>query len=350
MLRFYPKGLANRLAGLLVIGLLFCCLPATGQENNPASPIMVPNPATDLWRAVRQREAPAVGKTQVGGVESGVLISSSGEEFRNYRNQDFIGGAAIVIGAFAAVILLFYLLRGTIRVPGGRSGKRILRFTDFERTVHWLAAILFIFLALTGLTLLFGRFVVLPIFGPEAFGLIASASKEGHNLFGPLFLVSVILLFVCFAARNLPARGDLKWLLKGGGMVGTNHVSAGFFNAMEKIWFWAVILLGAVVSISGLILLFPVFEQGREVMQLALIVHGVAAVLFIAGSFGHIYIGTIGTEYSLESMTTGYVDENWAELHHDLWLAEAKQEGKPVNRERSAKASAAEIQAAPDKA
>jgi formate dehydrogenase subunit gamma len=130
------------------------------------------------------------------------------------------------------------------------------------------------------------------------------------------------MLFVRFATKNLFARGDIKWLVKGGGIVGKGHVSAGYFNAGEKIWFWLVMLLGITVSISGLVLVFPVFGQGREIMQLALIIHGIAAVVFIAGSFGHIYIGTVGTEGSLESMTTGYVDENWAKAHHDRWYGE----------------------------
>jgi formate dehydrogenase subunit gamma len=353
MSRFCPgAGIAARLAALLVAVLLISGVPALAQEQDPAAahPIMVPNPAADLWRAVRQREAPAAGSTQVEGVQTGVLIDRRGEDFRNYRRQDFISGAALVLGGFAGAVLLFFLLRGRIRVPGGRSGKSVLRFTDFERTVHWLAAILFIFLALTGLTLLFGRFVVLPVFGAEAFSLIASASKEGHNLFGPLFLVSLILLFICFATRNMPARGDLRWLAKGGGIIGSQHLSAGFFNALEKIWFWAVIVLGLVCSISGLVLLFPVFGQGREIMQLALIIHGIAAVLFIGGSFGHIYIGTIGTEDSLESMTTGYVDENWARAHHDRWLAELQQQAGSVKHAHAQSPSKVDIQGAPDKA
>lgn len=334
------------LAGLL----LFIAFPATAQDKVPASPIMVPNPATDLWRAVRQREGAASGQTQVRGIETGVLIEQSGEAFREYRRRDFIGNAGIFIGAVAGLVLLFYILRGRINIPGGRSGRRIKRFADFERTLHWFTAIIFIFLALTGLTLLFGRFVVLPVFGAEAFGVIASACKEGHNLFGPLFIVAVVLLFIRFAWRNLPSRGDLTWLVKGGGIIGKAHVTAGFFNAGEKIWFWSVMVLGLVVSISGLVLIFPTLGQPRDIMQLALIVHGIAAVLFIAGSFGHIYIGTIGTEGSLESMTTGYVDENWAEAHHDRWHADAvAQAARGADRHANADTTGA-VHATTDKA
>lgn len=312
---------------LVLLMLLLSASSGLAADERPAdSPIMVPNPAADLWRAVRQREAPAVGSTQVRGVETGVLIERSGEDWREYRRNDFITPAGLVIIGAAAIVLVFYLIRGRIPIPDGRSGRRIKRFPDFDRTVHWFTAILFIFLALTGLTLLFGRFVVLPLFGPEAFSVVASAAKEGHNLFGPLFLVSLVLLFLRFAANNLPNRRDITWLVKGGGIIGKGHVSAGYFNAGEKIWFWSVMLFGLLVSLSGLVLLFPVFGQGREIMQLALIIHGAAAVLFIAGSFGHIYIGTLGTEGSLESMTTGYVDENWAKAHHDRWHAEVTEQ------------------------
>jgi len=324
MSSLYPRGLIRQLVALCITVLLLTAPPGFAAQDNPNSPIMVPNPSTDLWRAVRQREAPAVGLTQARGVETGVLIDRSGDDWRNYRRNQFIGNAGLFIAGVIGLIMVFYVIRGRIRIPGGRSGRRIRRFPDIDRTIHWFTAILFIFLALTGLMLLFGRFVVLPVFGAEAFSIIASASKEGHNLFGPLFLVSIILLFARFAAKNIPRLRDITWLVKGGGIIGNAHVSAGFFNAGEKIWFWAVILLGLAVSVTGLVLIFPILGQGREIMQLALIVHGIAAVLFIAGSFGHIYIGTVGTEGSLESMTTGYVDESWAEAHHDLWYQEVK--------------------------
>ena len=126
------------------------------------------------------------------------------------------------------------------------------------------------------------------------------------------------------------------WLLKGGVIMTKTHVSAGFFNAGEKIWFWLVVGFGLVISLSGLVLDFPVFGQGREIMQLALVLHGLAAVILIMVAFGHIYIGTLGTEGSLESMTTGYVDSNWARLHHDRWHDEySKAESKPVSGGRS---------------
>lgn len=351
----YPQGRLWRLATLLALAtLLWAAFPACAQEGKPASPIMVPNPAADLWRAVRQREGPNSGLTQARGVQTGELIDSSGEDFRIFRRHKLIRPAAILLAVAFGSIMLFYLVRGSILIPGGRSGKRVKRFAELDRVAHWLAAILFIFLALTGLTLMFGRFVVLPLFGSEAFGVIASASKDAHNLFGPLFLVALAFLFIRFAAKNLLTRNDLKWMIRGGGLIGKEHVSSGYFNAGEKVWFWAVIVLGTVLCASGLILDFPIFGLEREVMQITLIVHAIAATLFTAGSFAHIYIGTIGSEGSLDSMTTGYVDENWAEHHHDLWLAEVKAgvkegTGGPAAADPDPAASA-HLQASPDKA
>jgi len=316
----------------------------------------VPNPGADLWRAVRERQqalepgalperastsafvtdlsrnlvegrGATAAHTQVRGVDSTVLINPFGEDWRRFRMEQLIPfGGYLLIGALG-VILLFALVRGRIKMDGGVSGKRLLRFTEFERVLHWFLASVFIFLALSGLVLLFGRPVLLPLMGPEAFAVLASACKEGHNLFGPLFLAALVVLFVHFVAQNLYRRGDLTWLLRGGGMLGV-HASAGYFNMGEKIWFWLVILGGVAISVSGLTLLFPNVGQGREVMELALLVHGVAALALIAVALGHIYIGTYGTVGTINSMVTGYVDLNWARSHHDRWAKECEEQGQ----------------------
>ncbi|HID81679.1 MAG TPA: formate dehydrogenase subunit gamma [Chromatiales bacterium] len=295
--------------------------------------IPVPNPAADLWRAVRQREGSIQAtSTQVRSVDSGVLITETGEKFRTVRRARIIPYLPYLLAVSAGLILLFYFIRGQIKIADGHAGEYVVRFKNIERMVHWFVASLFIFLALTGLILLFGRFVIIPVFGKEAFSLIASACKESHNLVGPLFLVGVVLLFFLFVSRNILAKGDLRWLLKGGGF-GRQHVKAGFFNMGEKIWFWLVITLGLTVSISGLILDFPVFEQSRWLMQLSLIVHGIAAVIFISISFGHIYLGTIGTEGTLRGMTSGKVDVNWAKTHHDLWYEKLSESEKTIDED-----------------
>ena len=308
------------LMSLLALTLLLPLIPYAVAYVSPEAG-GVPNPGTELWRAVRSGD---VGTTQVQGVDTGVLINEYGERWRHFRMNQLVPLGAMLMGSVLALIVLFFLVRGPLRIQGGPSGKKIRRFTVFERTAHWFTVSLFWLLALTGLILLYGRFVLIPVLGPEGFGLTASACKEAHNLFGPMFLGAILILFVTFVKDNIYARGDMTWLMKGGGMLGGGHVSAGRFNAGEKIWFWIAILGGLVLSASGLVLVMSVFGQGREVMEISHVLHSIAALAVITVSFGHIYLGTAGVEGTLGSMTTGYVDEAWAKSHHDRWYAEVK--------------------------
>lgn len=287
----------------------------------------VRNPGSELWREVRQRDQAVIGQTQADNVDAGILINKRGEEWRLFRMKKLIPFGAILIGGILGLIILFYLIRGTLRLPGGRSGKRILRFTLNERIVHWFTVVIFWILALSGLITLYGRYVLVPLLGPEGFSVTASASLMAHNTLGPIFLVAILALFFTFVKNNFFARGDLKWLSKAGGLLG-GHASAGRFNAGEKIWFWLAVILGLALCVSGLILDFPNWGQGRVVFEWSHVVHGISAVVMIAVSFGHIYLGTVGMEGSLESMTTGYVDATWAEAHHDRWYEEVRNAGE----------------------
>lgn len=312
---------------VLVLPLIpYAIQAATNIYHRPppvVNPIDVPSPGAELWRDVRQRDGVYVGTTQIQGVDTGVLINKTGEDWRLYRMTLLVPYGAVVMAIMLAAILLFHFIRGRVRIDGGFSGKTILRFTLSERMVHWFTAFLFVFLAITGLVLLYGRFVLIPLLGPAGFSVTASACKEAHNLFGPLFLFAMLALLVIFVKDNFFVRGDGHWFAKGGGLFG-GHVSAGRFNAGEKIWFWLAILLGFALCITGLVLDFAVAGQGRQIMALSHVIHSVSAVVMIAVSFGHIYIGTAGTEGSFTSMANGYVDENWARTHHDLWYEEAR--------------------------
>ncbi len=356
MMRISPFNRDGRRRSLLLLlSLLLGLALAPALQAEAPGPISVPNPGADLWRAVRERQAelppgqlpqrpntagvavglakslvdpaPSAGATQVRGVDSTRLINSYGEDWRYFRMNQLIPiGGYLLLGALG-IIGLIAVVRGRVRIDGGNSGQLLQRFSDFQRVLHWFLATVFIFLALSGLILLFGRAVLLPLVGPEAFSLIASASKEGHNLFGPLFLAALVVLFFTFVARNLYARGDFTWLVKGGGMLGV-HARAGYFNMGEKIWFWLVILGGLAISVSGFTLLFPNLGTGRTIMELALMVHGLAALSLILVAFGHIYLGTYGTEGTFRGMATGYVDLNWARSHHDRWAEECEERGE----------------------
>ena len=295
--------------------------------NKSNKVVALQNPAINLWNDVRQRNTAMEGTSQVNSVDSGILINTGGEDWRRFRMEMLMPYGAYFMAAIIIAILLFYFLHGKTRLPGGRTGELINRFSLNQRTAHWFAAGIFWLLGITGLILLYGRFVLIPLLGAEGFSITASACKEAHNLIGPLFLLAVLALFVLYIKDNFFNRGDLTWIAKGGGMFG-GHVSAGRFNAGEKTWFWLVMLFGFALCITGLILDFAVFGQGREIMALSHVIHGISAILLISVSFGHIYLGTAGVEGTLEGMTTGYVDASWAKSHHDQWYEEISADGE----------------------
>ena len=310
------------------------------QAADPPPPplgLTVISPGADLWREVRQRDGKITGIRQVKGVDSGVLINVHGDRWARFRIDNPVKHAPTVIIAVVLVLLLFYLIRGKVRIEAGLSGRVVLRFTDFERILHWTLALVFLFLAITGLVLLIGRPLLIPLFGKPVFSMLASASKEGHNLFGPIFLVSLLMMVYSFARRNIYEKGDLTWLLKGGGFIGKGHVTGGFFNMGEKSWYWLVILVGLAISVSGLILVSPNFGQGRIIMGISHVVHVLGAIILIAVSIGHMYMGSIGTEGSSEAMKSGYVDISWAEAHHDRWAKECHEKDQLISAEEFAR-------------
>jgi formate dehydrogenase subunit gamma len=340
--RLGPRELANsRFARTLFVlisslTLLVCAHAAVAQSSvrppGQESPIAVGDngegrieaqgaaPITDIWRDARKGRA---GLSAIGGPEAGVLIQSKGIEWRGWHNGvvAFYGGW-LLLGTIGAA-LLFFIVRGRIRIKSGRSGRLIPRFSLVQRIAHWFAAVLFVLLGVTGLVLLFGRDLLLPLLGPVIFAVVASASMQAHNLFGPLFIVASLALLVTFAQGNGPRWSDLAWIAKAGGLFG-GHASSHKYNAGEKSWFWWAIVAGLALSVSGLALLFPSVLADRAAEQFANLVHAATAMGFIAFGIGHMYLGTIGMEGALEGMTTGAVDENWAEEHHDLWWAEHK--------------------------
>lgn len=290
-----------------------------------------------VWRDVRSTETPAYQTSQVRGIESTVLVQSAGETWRRIRN----GPITIYGGWFLVFVVLalgaFYWWRGKIMLSQPRTGRKIERFNAWERMVHWSVAISFVILAASGIVMLFGKYILLPVFGYTLFSWLAILCKNLHNFVGPLFAVCTVVMFVTFVKDNFWQRGDMQWILKAGGLFTGQHVPSWRFNIAEKSWFWlGVTFLGIISSVTGFILDFPNFAQGRETMQLTSIIHAVSAVLFIGAALGHIYIGTIGMEDAYESMRDGVVDESWAKEHHEYWYDEVKGQSKAAGGAPSA--------------
>ena len=265
----------------------------------------------------------------------GSKLTTAGEAWRQVRNNWIIpyGGSLLLIVLVA--IALFYFAKGSIKLHGQETGRKIERFTYFERAAHWVNAIAFVALAVSGIVMAFGKFFLLPVIGSTLFGWLTYALKNLHNFVGPLFAVSLVVVIFTFIKDNLPAKGDLVWLLKGGGLLSGKEVPSHRFNAGEKVVFWAgVFFFGLVVVGSGLFLdkLLPAVEFTRANMQVAHMIHATAAALMMALFLGHIYLGTIGMKGAYKAMKTGYVDETWAKEHHALWYDDIKAGKIPAQR------------------
>jgi len=305
--------------------------PQTQQERQQTQP----GNNAPVWNKV-QSGAPAY--TSIPGRETDVLIqpqarfpgqehrTTAGEAWRQFRNGPvtFYGGWLVLFVLIAIAAL--YFTKGPVKLHEPLSGRKILRFTLNERVIHWSVAISFCILGLSGLLMLFGKHILLPVIGYTLFAWLTALGKNLHNFVAPFFIVSVIAMVVVYIRDNLPRLYDLKWFAKAWAFFARGEeVPSGRFNGGEKAWFWGgVIGLSIVVAWSGTVLLFPNFDQTRAVMQDAWNFHSIAALLYIAASLGHIYMGTIGVEHTYENMREGYADETWAKEHHRLWYEEVK--------------------------
>jgi formate dehydrogenase subunit gamma len=235
-------------------------------------------------------------------------------------------GVVAILGMLA-LLVGFYLIRGMVRIKAGRSGRTLVRFNAFERFTHWMTATCFVILAITGLNISFGKELLLPLLGPEAFSAWSQWGKYAHNYLSFPFTIGVVMIFLIWLAGNIPNAVDVEWVKRGGGIVGDDDPPAHRFNGGQKMIYWIVVLGGGSVAASGYLLMFPFYVTDIAGMQLAQNVHGTVAVLFIAAMLAHIYIGTVGMEGAFEAMGTGEVDLNWAKQHHNLWVEEEAAKG-----------------------
>ena len=330
----------RRVAIITVIGsmLLAMALPLTGymayeagwmptahaQESNKESDDKAVNPRAEYWRAVRQGTE---GYSAVSSPEAGVLIQNGGENWRSVRNGPvkFFGGSFII---FVLLLLLAkHIVRGRDKLEH-RTGRTVTRWSAFERVMHWYVAISFIILAITGLSLIFGRTLLIPLLGKEGFAAWAQLAKPVHDYLALPFAAGLLFILVMWFRHNMPKAYDLQWLKSLGGAIGDGHPPAGFFNAGEKVFYWLVFFVGITMTVSGVFLLFPNLDTVRETMQFWHIIHLCTGLLIIGVALGHMYLGSIGTEGVLEGMVSGEVDEGFARQHHSLWYEEVKGEAK----------------------
>jgi formate dehydrogenase subunit gamma len=312
----------GRLIGPIVIACAFLLSVAVSAPAFAQQHLVNPTASAVQEQQLLRDHDRIQGLVSIPDQRSSVLEQPAGRDWREFRTMTlrWVGGIAIL--GMLAVLVVFYLTRGMVRLESGRSGRTLVRFTGFERFVHWMTAICFIVLAITGLNITFGRPLLLPLIGLDAFSEWSQWAKYAHNYLSFPFTIGVILIFLMWVAGNIPNKVDIDWMKRGGGLVGRDHPPAYRFNAGQKAIYWIVVIGGGLAAASGYALILPFYWSGIEGMQVAQMVHSILAMLFIAVMLAHIYIGTIGMEGAFEAMGSGSVDVNWAKEHHSLWLDE----------------------------
>jgi formate dehydrogenase subunit gamma len=339
------RSLIRTLLLLVALSAPMFSTAAVAQEQ-PAGPVLKREELNDadVWRAVREG---IHGSVTIPDQKAGILIQSSGETWRAIHNGPLPEWGAWGMLGMIILLALFFAIRGRIRIEEGPSGERVERFNFVDRLGHWLTAVSFIILGLTGLNTLYGRYVIKPVIGADAFAALAQFSKYLHNYVAFAFMLGVLLILLLWIRDNIPDRYDWPWLKHGGFIPRHSHPPARRFNAGQKILFWLVILAGISISVSGIALLFPfqfaLFSKtfaflnhlgfhlptpltSIQDMQFTQVWHGIVALLFVILIFGHIYIGTIGMEGAFDAMGSGKVDLNWAREHHSVWVEELRRD------------------------
>jgi formate dehydrogenase subunit gamma len=305
--------------GALALAFIVACVvPASAQQRNPDNSV---NPTAS---AVKENQlldemSRISGRCTLPDQKACTIEQPAGRDWRQFHQVTLRWIGAISILGMLVLLVVFYLTRGMVRIAAGRSGRVLVRFSTFERLVHWMTAACFVILAITGLNITFGRPLLLPLIGPEAFTTWSQWAKYAHNYLSFAFTLGVFLIFLMWIAWNIPTRVDVEWLKEGGGIVGNKHPPADRFNAGQKMIYWIVVLGGGAVAATGYVLMFPFYGTNIFDMQVAQAIHGIVALLFVAAMLAHIYIGTIGMEGAFEGMWDGTVDANWAKEHHSLW-------------------------------
>jgi formate dehydrogenase subunit gamma len=333
------KACRLALAGFALLTAALVVTPAPAQQVQQGV-----NPTADAVKEDQLLRQMRIinGRGTIPDVKSYNIEQPAGRDWRHYQEVVLPWVAAIAILGMLALLVLFYLIRGMVKIEAGRSGRTIVRFHAYERFVHWMTATCFIVLAVTGLNVEFGKRLLLPLMSAQAFTDWSQYAKYAHDFLSFPFTIGVVVILFMWVGSNLPEKTDMEWLKEGGGIVGHRHPPAGYFNVGEKGVFWVVVLSGGAMAVTGFLMMFPFYVTNIAGMQTATMIHGAVAMLWIAVMFGHIYIGTVGMEGAFEAMGTGKVDLNWAKQHHSVWLEHEVAKGRGATPPEGATATPAE--------
>jgi formate dehydrogenase subunit gamma len=207
------------------------------------------------------------------------------------------------------------------------DNKLIERYKPEDRVNHWVTAMTFILLALSGLALFHPAFYWLTnLFGGGTWTRIL------HPFIGVVLAVSFWLLARRFRALNRITDADREWMRRLRDVLAKreqNLPEVGYYNAGQKYLFWVMVTMIALLLVSGIVLWQPWFAPWFPVglIRVAALVHALAAFVIILGVIVHIY-AAIWVKGSIRAMTRGTVSRAWARHHHPGWYREVNKGSK----------------------
>jgi formate dehydrogenase subunit gamma len=202
-----------------------------------------------------------------------------------------------------------------------REGE-LLRHPVYTRVLHWSVAIFFLLALLSGLALynpwLFR--LLTPLFGG------GSTTRVLHPWFSLGFVACFAMQFLNWLQPMTWTADDRRWIRRLREYV-TNAEKlepeyVGFFNAGQKLYYWAIVVSAIVFLVSGIPMWFP-STFGRLTVAVGYVLHDLAALVMIGGLIVHLYEATAAQPGTFKSMTRGTVDRRWAWTHHPAWYRDA---------------------------
>src|SRR5450755_4409643 len=202
-----------------------------------------------------------------------------------------------------------------------RDADDIVRYTAGTRINHWIVAISFVLLALSGLALFHpALFWLTNLFGGGPWTSIL------HPFIGCVMVAVFILLGMKMWQDNYLQHRDWLWLKKSKDVVMNreeNLPDVGRYNAGQKLLFFTIVVCLIVLILSGIVIwriyfsaLFPI-----AVIRFASLLHAFFAFVLICAIIVHVY-AAIWVKGSIRAMTRGRVSPGWAWKHHRAWFRE----------------------------
>jgi formate dehydrogenase subunit gamma len=194
----------------------------------------------------------------------------------------------------------------------------LLRHPVYTRVLHWGVAACFVLSFLSGFA----------IYTPWLFQWLTPLFGGGpmtrllHPWFSLCFVALFALQFLNWLQLMSWKADDTRWIRRLREYV-TNAEThepdyVDFFNAGQKVYFWAIVVSAIVFLMSGVPMWFPnVF--GGAIVAVGYVLHDVAAVIMLVGFIVHVYEGTAVAPGTFRSMVRGTVERRWAWTHHPAW-------------------------------